>query len=141
MDTDSQLRRVAMQAPVRQEPALHVDGAVDSIARRAEQHEKPIACVVHLMAVMRLKAAAQLAVQPDAQVVPRGIADRLHQRRGACEVREHQRFARAHRPCLFQQGRAQVVAGANLELVVDMAQVVFDRLRAQVQLGRRLARG
>src|SRR5690349_18160811 len=39
------------------------------------------------------------------------------------------------------QRRAQLVAGADLELVVNVAQVVLDRLRAEVQAPGRLARG
>src|SRR5215467_10500482 len=97
VDADPHLRRVAVEPAVRVEPALDGDRTVDRVARGVEHDEEAIARVVDLAPTALLERAPHLAVQPDAEVCPRRVADGLDQARRAGEVGEHQRLARALR--------------------------------------------
>src|SRR5581483_4438628 len=140
MNADAHLRRVTMQPALRLQPALDVDRAIDRIAGRVEDDEEPVTRVVDLAAVMLFEDPAHLAVHPRAEVVPGVVPDRLDKVRRPRQVSEHQRLMRGRGPLLPEHRGSQLVAGPHLELVVDVAEVVFDRLRAQVETRGRLAR-
>ena len=81
MDADPQLGRVSVQAPMRRQPALDRDRAIDRIGGGVEDDEEAIAGVVDLATAMLGEAAAQLGVEPRTEVVPRSVTDRLDERR------------------------------------------------------------
>ena len=141
MDSNPHLRRIAVHAAMVGESTLNGDRAVDGIRGRLEDDEEPVPCMVDLLSAVLLEASPQLSVEPRAQVMPGGIADRLHQVRRARQVGEHERLALRARSTVRDQRCLQLLARTDLELVVHMPKVVLDGLWAQVEPAGSLARG
>src|ERR1700686_2927331 len=114
-----------MEAPVCQQPALDGNGALDRVGGPLKSDEEPIPRVVYLAPGVLEKRTSQLRIEPRAEVAPGRVADGLDQARRTGKVGEHQRFAGTGRPQLGHQHGSQLFSRADLELVIDVAEVIL----------------